>query len=73
MFVFGHSLAASDDHVLSMLVRSKIDRLYISVHGDPESTTNREIMKRGKALEIDHEFKQLKVDFYEAASAQVWG
>jgi hypothetical protein len=73
MIIYGHSLADNDQHILEAIVKSKVDRIYISVYGDPDSADNREIMRRGKGLETDSAHKRLSVQFYEAASAHVWG
>lgn len=73
LFVYGLSLADNDAHILNAILRSKIDRVYVSVYGDTGTDANREIMKRAKSLEVDGRGKGLLVDFYDAASAQVWG
>ena len=43
LFVHGHSLDPNDRHVLRGVVEGKFKALFISLHGDPESETNREI------------------------------
>ena len=50
LFVFGHSLADNDEHVLQCIVNNKVERLYVSIFGDPNVTHNRRIMERARAL-----------------------
>ncbi len=73
MFVYGHSLGDNDRHILEAIIKSKVDRIYISIYGDPNSEPNRNIMSRGKGLEAAAAYKSLSVGFYDAASAHAWG
>lgn len=73
-FIFGHSLAASDDHILTRIARGKFRKLYVGIYGDPESGDNQRIMNRANELaEQRHEKSPLDVAFYDAATARVWG
>lgn len=73
-FIFGHSLADSDDHILRRLGKGSFKTLYVSLYGDPDSETNKEIIVRAKALAaMRHARKPLEVIFFDAASANVWG
>ena len=73
-FLHGHSLAANDDHMLRRLATGKFSKLYVSLHGDQRSEGNVEIMKRANALiEFRNRKYPLLVEFYDAASAKVWG
>ena len=36
-FVFGHSLAENDDHILKRLGRGRFPKLYVGIYGDPHS------------------------------------
>jgi hypothetical protein len=74
--VFGHSLDVADNHIFEDRIgrRGKIDRLYVSLYGDPTSTTNREIIRRATTLpDLRPDRKPLSVMFYDAESACVWG
>lgn len=70
VFLFGHSLASNDDHILRLLERGAVRHLYVSLHGDPANPANKSIIGRGKQMSKYR--KSLKVDFYDAASARVW-
>jgi hypothetical protein len=75
LFVFGHSFAENDAHVFNMIGRGKIVHLFVSLYGDPASEVNRliesnveqivELRRRG--------YPPLKVNFFDAGSAKVWG
>lgn len=75
LFVYGHSFAKNDAHVLNMIGYGKIAHLFVSLFGDPSSKRNQTIRAN-----VDHIFglrpqayPALKVDYFDAASAQVWG
>jgi len=74
MFVFGHSLADNDDHILIRIGRAKFKKLYVGIYGDPLSDENQRIMNRAQELAaMRYERWPLEVAFYDAASANVWG
>ncbi len=85
LFVYGHSLADNDEHILDALVRSKVTQLWVSIYGDPGSAENVELVTRAAMLVqrrveyvAEREPRRLKgrtiqVCFYDAASAAVWG
>jgi len=73
-FIFGHSLARNDDHILRLLGRGKFSKLYVSIYGDPENEANTSIVQNAKRLSsLRHKRNPLEVVFYDAESAQVWG
>lgn len=75
LFVFGHSFADNDKHVLDKIGYGKIDHLFVSLFGDPDSTTNTEI--RSNVDRICHlrgeRGRELRATYYDASSAKVWG
>ncbi|MDO8324291.1 MAG: DUF4917 family protein, partial [Phenylobacterium sp.] len=73
-FIFGHSLADNDQHILNRLGRGRFPHLYVGIYGDPRAATNDEIMKRAEALAgLRTDRNPLQVSFYDAESAHVWG
>lgn len=73
-FIFGHSLAANDDHILMRLARGKFPKLYIGLYGDPDSDWNKAIIARANGLAAQRHHKYpLKVVFFDSATANVWG
>lgn len=73
-FIFGHSLAANDDHILNRMARGRFGKLYIGLYGDPDSADNKRIIARAEEMAgLRHERSPLEIAFYDTASAQVWG
>ena len=73
-FIFGHSLAANDDHILTRMARGKFRKLYVGNYGDPASADNQRIMNRANELAAQRHGKSpLDVAYYDAATAQLWG
>lgn len=75
LVVYGHSFAKNDAHVLNMIGHGKIAHLFVSLYGDPTSKTNQTIRAN-----VDHivglrppSYPALKIDYFDAASAKVWG
>lgn len=74
LFIFGHSLAENDDHILDRIGRGRCGKLYVGVYGDPLAEPNQVIMRRAQALTTMRSDRwPLDVDFYDAGSAKVWG
>jgi hypothetical protein len=76
LFVYGHSLAESDEHILRRIEEGKLERVYVSIYGDPSSAQNRGIIGRAQqmaAARVGPRAKSLAIRFYDAASAHVWG
>jgi hypothetical protein len=78
LFVYGHSLAENDNHILDLIVRSKVTDLYVSLYGKPSNNANRRIRRRAQQL-VDQRYtetqgkKPLSVGFYDASTVGVWG
>ena len=73
LFIYGHSLAESDEHILRQIENGKIRRVFVSIYGDPDTEGNRAIIERAEALSRPRDRYQLEVSFFDAASAAVWG
>jgi len=75
--IYGHSLAENDAHVLRCIEKGKCANLYISLYGDPLSDWNQPVIKNAEYLvrqrELHDERSPLKLTFYDAASARLWG
>ena len=73
-FIFGHSMAENDAHILKRIGRGKFKKLYIGLYGDPNSEENRQIITRANSLAaLRHERYPLTVSFFDSATANVWG
>lgn len=74
LFVFGHSFAPNDDHVLRQIEKGKIKTLFVSLYGDPESDANKAVVARCEGFALArHERYPLEVRYFSAESAAVWG
>ncbi len=73
LFIYGHSLAANDDHVLRFIERGKIENLYVSLFGDPASDFNKRIVARANRMALLRDRYPLEVSFYDAVDAAPWG
>lgn len=76
LFIFGHSLAPNDNHILDLIARGRLQEIFVSLYGDPHDDANQSIIMRAKSIVQDHEErkgKSLKLRFYDASTARVWG
>lgn len=74
LFIYGHSLAPNDEHVLHHIEKGKIGRLYVSLYGDPEGSVNKMVTKRADQIANARPGRSpLQVYFFDAASSAVWG
>ena len=73
LFIFGHSLADNDRHILNQVGRGKCSKVYISLHGDPDSEANREIIQRAEVISgLRSPGYPMTVNFFDASNANVW-
>lgn len=73
--VYGHSLDESDDHIFTDRIgrHGKTSQLFVSLYGDPDSPTNKTIIRRALALPgLRPARHPLEVLFFHAATASVW-
>ncbi len=75
LFIYGHSFDASDDHILNIIPKGKIKRLFVSIYGDPGSIANKRIIQKAFSFKEKRTSKKnlLEVEFYNAESANIWG
>ena len=45
LFIFGHSLQSSDEHVLKCVEKSRVKNVFVSIFGDPNSPDNQRIIE----------------------------
>ena len=73
LFIYGHSLAPNDEHYLERIEQGKIKKLFVGLHGDPNSDGNKAIVKRALAMPTKRRRNtRLEVYFYDTDSASVW-
>lgn len=72
-FIYGHSLAENDEHILSRFARGKCKKLYVSVFGEQNTPSNQAIIARANELAgLRHSSFPLDVQFFDSASANIW-
>lgn len=73
LFIYGHSLAAKDEHYLRLIEQGKLSHIYIGLYGDPASDINKAIVRRANGMSLSRRSKKpLRVDFYDSDSTHVW-
>jgi hypothetical protein len=73
LFVYGHSLAENDAHILRCISDGKVKALYVSIYGDPSSDENEQIRLRAEAVAASRRQKKpLQVAFFAADTAAIW-
>ncbi len=76
LYVHGHSLADSDNHIFDLLKRcdNKIVLLFVSLHGDQYTPSNQNIILKAREIELAREKckRKLEIAFYDSDSAHVW-
>jgi hypothetical protein len=74
LFIYGHSLALNDEHYLRRIEKGKLTHLFVGLHGDVGSAANSKIIKRANAMKLARRGRrELKIDFFDSATAKVWG
>ena len=77
IFIFGHSLAANDHHILRQIENGGAANVFVSLFGGADSPTNKEVIENAAALVASRKQhrpdRPLSLAFFDAASANVWG
>jgi hypothetical protein len=71
LFLYGHSLAENDRHILEQISENKkLKRIFISIYGDPNDPSKKEIIARGENLRYHRgEDTKKEIYFYKAETA----
>lgn len=74
LFIYGHSLAANDDHYLKRIEKGKLSQLYIGLHADPGSDSNKRIVRRADQMANNRRRNApLSISYFDTSTAKVWG
>lgn len=74
LFIYGHSLAENDEHYLKRIEKGKLSQLYIGLHGDPGSDSNKRIIRRAEQLAANRRRGDaLEISYFDTSTARVWG
>ncbi len=69
LFIYGHSMDNSDKHIFDAVRLSAINKVMVSIYGDPNSDNNQRTMANARTYMERH---GRTVDFYYASSVSVW-
>ncbi|WP_421939233.1 DUF4917 family protein [Pedobacter sp.] len=73
LFIYGHSLADNDKHILNLIGKNKVEKLYISIYGKITDSNNESIIKIAEKIGvIRKDIRVPQLAFYDASSARVW-
>jgi hypothetical protein len=75
LFIHGWAMSDNDQHIRDAITRSRIEAIYIGLHGRPSVACD---TIRAKARELARTRKAkggrtLRVEFYDSGTASVWG
>ena len=74
LYVYGHSMAVNDEHIIKLIEKNKVAHLFVGIYGDPGWAGNQHIIKRVLEIKAARPQKRpIEIDFFDAASANVWG
>jgi hypothetical protein len=74
LFIYGHSLAENDEHLLKLIDKGKLKKVFVGIYGDSAADSNRKIIDRAKLIPTRRRESgtQAEVHFFDAESAHVW-
>lgn len=73
LFVYGHSLAENDEHLLKLIDRGKTKKVFVGIFGDPSSEGNQRVIARATQIQDRRrDGNKVEVHFFDAESAHVW-
>lgn len=74
LFVYGHAMSPNDEHIIRLIGKGKLDQVFVGIYGDETSEPNQAIRRRVQQLQgVRTARKPLQADFFDAATARVWG
>jgi hypothetical protein len=74
LFIFGHSLAENDEHILHLIDKGKMNPIFVGLYGDPKSKANQAIISRAEQIPDRRSTRRpATIQFFDAQSATVWG
>lgn len=73
LFIYGHSLAENDEHLLKLIDKGKMKKIFVGIFGDPGSESNQRIIARAQQIPgRRRRGADAEVHFFDAQSAHVW-
>ena len=74
LFIYGHSMAPNDDHIMRLIGHGKLKQLFVGIYGSEANEGNQLIKRKVEQLQsIRPTRKPLEAIYFDAATANVWG
>lgn len=73
LFTYGVSFSANDEHILKKITAGKINHLFVSIYGNPDSEVNKKIIQAAELIKRKRRNLDFAISYYAAESAEVWG
>ena len=73
LFIYGHSFSDNDTHILDLIPKSKITKLFVGLYGVKNSQDIKLIINKAKKVTLKKKSdKKIELYFYNSESANVW-
>lgn len=73
LFIYGHSLAENDEHLLKLIDKGKVKQVFVGIYGDPKAERNQTIIERAQLFRTRRRNgSPPEINFFDARSANVW-
>jgi len=73
LFTYGVSFSANDEHIIKKISAGKINHLFVSLYGKPDSDANKKIIQATETIKRKRRNQDFAISYYDAESADVWG
>jgi hypothetical protein len=73
LFTYGVSFSANDEHIIKKIAAGKINHLFVSIYGNPDSEANKKIIQAAESIKRKRNNQNFAISYYDAESAKVWG
>ncbi len=73
LFIYGHSLAPNDEHLLRRIDQGRTKKVFVGIYGDPASERNQAIIERARKFKTRRRNgSPPDIYFFDASTAHVW-
>jgi hypothetical protein len=73
LFTYGVSFSANDAHIVKKISSGKINHLFVSLYGNPNSDSNKRVIHAVDEIKRKRRNENFIISYYDAVSAKVWG
>ena len=74
LFIFGHSLASNDAHILKKIEKGKVEKVYIGLYGSAAEDWNVSIIKAADGMIRRRPDRKgpLEINYFDTETAHIW-